>query len=729
MFNKLRKTTLLKNIINSKNLDFIMEAHNGISSKIVEETGFKAIWASGLTMSASMGLRDNNEASWCQILNNLEYMSDSTNIPILVDGDSGYGDFNNARRYVRKLEERGIAGVCFEDKLFPKTNSFINGENQDLADIGEFSSKILACKEYQRDPDFCVVARLESFITGKGLEDALQRADSYSRAGADAILVHSKKKDASDILNFTKYWTSDTPLIIVPTKYWQTPTQVFKDANISSIIWANHNMRSIIKTMKETSKNIYENESLINIENNIEPVDEIFRLQNANQLTKDEDAYKTILFSKSNKTNYYIPGKKNYSIITPSKLNTNEVNKIVKNDIHFENNIFAGKYSKRKYHTNSNLTELNRDFLSCSDFYNELKNYKIDFYTGVPDSLLKDYLSFIKNKNNVVMANEGLAVSMGVGYNLATGKIPCVYLQNSGLGNIINPLISLVNEKVYNIPMLFLIGWRGEPYKKDEPQHLTQGEITENMLNSINLKYSILPDNFEYASFKINELVNYIKKNNKPAAFLIKRQTFETFDKSIEKINKDSLLLRNEYINIITQKFKNYKFISTTGFTSRELYSIRKNNNQSNCNDFYTVGSMGHCSAIALGYSLYSNRPTVCLDGDGSLLMHMGSISNIGNNSPKNLIHILFNNNMHESVGGQLSHSEKTNFTKIAEACGYVRTFSVNSIEEFYDIFDYEELLEIGPIFIEIKIKEVKFENLKRPKESFIEMKNNFMNN
>ncbi len=724
----LRKTTMLKNLINSKKLEFIMEAHNGISSKIVEETGFKAIWASGLTMSASMGLRDNNEASWCQVLNNLEYMSDATKIPILVDGDSGYGDFNNARRYVRKLEERGIAGVCFEDKLFPKTNSFINGENQDLADIGEFSSKILACKEYQKDPDFCVVARLESFITGKGLEDALERADSYSRSGADAILVHSKKKDASDILDFVKHWTSDTPLIIVPTKYWKTPTQVFKDANISSIIWANHNMRSIIKTMKDTSKNIYENESLINIENNIEPVDEIFRLQNADQLTKDENDYSPVSYKNEKKTNYFLPGKKKYSVVIPSKLN--KMNNFVKNDIKFENNIFSGTYSKKGYHTNtnSNFTELHRDFLPSKHFYNELKKHDIDFYTGVPDSLLKDYLLYIENKNNIVMANEGLSVSMGVGYNLATGKIPCVYLQNSGLGNIINPLISLVNENVYNIPMLFLIGWRGEPYKKDEPQHQTQGEITEKLLGSLNLKYSILPDNSEDASKKIDEMVEYIKKYKKPAAFLVKRQTFQTVE-SKKKINKESLLYRNDFLDVLTKKLKNYKFISTTGFTSRELYTVRKNNNQTNSNDFYTVGSMGHCSAIALGYSLFSNKPTVCLDGDGSLLMHMGSISNIGNNSPKNLIHILFNNNMHESVGGQLSKSEKTNFFKMAKECGYANTFSIKTVDELYDIFDNNEILENGPVFIEIKIKEGTFDNLQRPKESFIKLKNNFMEN
>ena len=291
MIKNLRKTTIFRKMLKSKNLEFLMEAHNGISAKIVEETGFKGIWASGLTMSASMGLRDNNEASWTQILNNLEYMVDATNIPILVDGDTGYGNFNNARRYVKKLEQIGIAGVCFEDKLFPKTNSFLNGEKQDLADINEFCGKIRACKDIQTDKDFNIVARLESFITGNTLEDALERAYSYADAGADAILVHSKKSDPSDILNFSKNWTIDTPLVIVPTKYWKTPTNEFRKANISTVIWANHNMRSSIKAIKETSRDIYENESLKNIENNIETVNEIFRLQNNKELEDAEKKY------------------------------------------------------------------------------------------------------------------------------------------------------------------------------------------------------------------------------------------------------------------------------------------------------------------------------------------------------------------------------------------------------------------------------------------------------
>src|SRR6185437_15073337 len=195
----MKKTKQLRELIESKQLEFIMEAHSALSAKIVEEAGFKGIWASGLSISATMGVRDNNEASWTQVLDILEFMSDATTIPILLDGDTGYGNFNNARRLVRKLEQLDIAGVCIEDKLFPKTNSFINGEAQPLASIEEFCGKIKAMKDAQEDKDFMVVARVEAFIAGLGLDEALKRAEAYRRAGADAILMHSKKSDFKEI--------------------------------------------------------------------------------------------------------------------------------------------------------------------------------------------------------------------------------------------------------------------------------------------------------------------------------------------------------------------------------------------------------------------------------------------------------------------------------------------------------------------------------------------------
>lgn len=287
----MKKTTQLKNILSSPKLDFLMEAHNGLSAKIVEEAGFKGIWASGLSISASMGLRDNNEASPTEVLDILEYMSDATDIPILLDGDTGYGNFNNARRLVKKLEQINIAGVCIEDKLFPKTNSFINGESQTLTSIEEFSGKIKAMKDTQLDKDFMVVARVEAFIAGYGLKEALNRAEAYRKAGADAILMHSKKSSIEEIEMFMKEWSGRHPVVIVPTKYYNTPTEQFRKLRINAVIWANHNLRAAVKAMQIISKQILQEESLIHVENQIVSVDEIFRLQNAEELLRSEKKY------------------------------------------------------------------------------------------------------------------------------------------------------------------------------------------------------------------------------------------------------------------------------------------------------------------------------------------------------------------------------------------------------------------------------------------------------
>jgi phosphoenolpyruvate phosphomutase len=287
----MKKTTQLKMLITSNQLESIMEAHNALSAKIVEETGFKGIWASGLSISAALGVRDNNEASWTQVLDVLEFMSDVTTIPILLDGDTGYGNFNNARRLVKKLEQRDIAGVCIEDKLFPKTNSFIRGEAQPLADIEEFCGKIKAMKDTQKDEDFVVVSRVEAFIAGWGLKEALKRAEAYRQAGADAILMHSKRSDIQEIESFMKEWGNRHPVIIVPTKYYTTPTDLFRELGVSLTIWANHNLRASIKSMQETSSRIFHDDSLLHVEKAVAPLNEVFRLQGEEELAAAEKKY------------------------------------------------------------------------------------------------------------------------------------------------------------------------------------------------------------------------------------------------------------------------------------------------------------------------------------------------------------------------------------------------------------------------------------------------------
>jgi len=289
------KGNKLRELLESDQVEFIMEAHNGLSAKIVEETGFKGIWGSGLSLSAAHGVRDNNELSYTDVINDMKYMSNATTIPILLDADTGYGNYNNFVQALKELIKEDVGGVAIEDKLFPKTNSFIDGENQVLADPDEFAGKIRAGRDYVESigrPEFVIAARLESFITGLGLDDAIMRANKYAAGGADAILCHSKIDNESEVESFMNYWNSSEyshiPVIIVPTKYYKVPVSKFQEMGISLVIWANHNMRSAITAMQATSKQIFEDQSLINVEEDVATLKTVFRLQNANEL-KDTD--------------------------------------------------------------------------------------------------------------------------------------------------------------------------------------------------------------------------------------------------------------------------------------------------------------------------------------------------------------------------------------------------------------------------------------------------------
>jgi len=284
-----------RHLLNSNELEFLLEAHNGITAKIGEEAGFKGLWAGGLCMSAQYGVRDSNEASWTQVLEMLEFMADATSIPILLDGDTGYGNFNNVRRLVRKLEQRGIAAVCIEDKLYPKTNSltnsFIDGNKQQLAEIDEFCSRIKAGKDAQADDEFAIITRIEAFIAGWGLGEALKRAEAYHAAGSDGILIHSALSTPTEVLAFKREWADRSPVVIVPTKYYATPTDVLREAGFSIAIWANHMLRAAITTMQECAETLAREQNLHSVEDQIASVKEIFRLQGASELQDAEERY------------------------------------------------------------------------------------------------------------------------------------------------------------------------------------------------------------------------------------------------------------------------------------------------------------------------------------------------------------------------------------------------------------------------------------------------------
>ncbi len=287
----MKKTTQFRRLLNSPRLEFVLEAHNGLSARIVEEAGFAGIWASGLAMSAALGVRDNNEASWTQVLEIVEFMSDATAIPILLDADTGYGNFNNVRRLVRKLEQRQVAAMCLEDKLFPKTNSFIHSEAQPLADVAEFCGKIKAAKDTQQDRDFSIVARTEALVTGHGMDEALRRAEAFHAAGADAILIHSKRTAADEIVQFMGRWSKRCPVVIVPTTYSRTPTEVFDKLGVSLVIWANHLVRSCITAMRRTAQRVQQQRSVAALEGEVATVRDVFRLQDAEELEMAEAKY------------------------------------------------------------------------------------------------------------------------------------------------------------------------------------------------------------------------------------------------------------------------------------------------------------------------------------------------------------------------------------------------------------------------------------------------------
>jgi len=288
----MEKVKRFRELLNANKHFFLMEAHNGLSAKIVEEAGFPAVWASGLSITASLGVRDNNEISYTQFLDVLEYMNDACDLPILVDGDTGYGNFNNACRLLQKLEQIGIAAVCIEDKKFPKTNSFLETKLDALADPLEFANKIRAMKAAQKTPDFSVIARLESLIVGAGVPDAIKRAKMYLEAGADGLLVHSKLSVPKDIFDFLEAFDSDVPIFIVPTKYYSVPVdRLTSDPRVRGIIWANHNMRSCVSAMQKICRKIYEENSIANVESSIASVSEIFRLQKNEEYLEMEKMY------------------------------------------------------------------------------------------------------------------------------------------------------------------------------------------------------------------------------------------------------------------------------------------------------------------------------------------------------------------------------------------------------------------------------------------------------
>jgi phosphonopyruvate decarboxylase len=355
-----------------------------------------------------------------------------------------------------------------------------------------------------------------------------------------------------------------------------------------------------------------------------------------------------------------------------------------------------------------------------------------DFFTGVPDSQLKALCNFLMFKygidgvHHIIAANEGNCTAIAAGYHLATGKVPLVYMQNSGEGNIINPVASLLNDKVYAIPTIFVIGWRGEPGVHDEPQHIYQGEVTLKLLEDMDISYFVVSKETDYST--LNATMSGFKKllsKGKQVAFVIQKNALE-FDGKVKYTN-DNLMKREDIIKHITLFTGDDSIVSTTGKASRELFEIREANNQPHGYDFLTVGSMGHSSSIALGIALQKPEKKLwIIDGDGATLMHMGSLAVLGSNGPKNVVHVIINNGAHETVGGQPTVMNKIDLVSLAKACGYARAISVDNFDDLDSALKAaKELDEL--CLIEVKCAIGAREDLGRPTTTAKDNKEKFM--
>lgn len=360
--------------------------------------------------------------------------------------------------------------------------------------------------------------------------------------------------------------------------------------------------------------------------------------------------------------------------------------------------------------------------ISPKYFYDSLIANGTDFFAGVPDSLLKNFCAYITDNapadKHIISANEGSATALATGYHFATGKIPLIYMQNSGEGNMINPLLSIVDPDVYSVPMMIVIGWRGEPGVHDEPQHVKQGKVTCDLLDAMKIPYSVLgADNCNKCLDKaLSKAYGYIKANNAPYAFVIKKGTFEDYTLQ-NNVTVDADMSREEAIEkIMLSAPETAAFVSTTGMASRELYELRDKHGQGHNRDFLTVGGMGHASQIALSIAMQKKDRTIyCIDGDGASIMQMGGMATIGTRNPSNMVHIVLNNGAHDSVGGQPTVGRQIDLCGIAKACGYENVVKASTKEELDAILKDKNTFD-KLTFIEVLVRKGARKDLGRPK-------------
>lgn len=358
--------------------------------------------------------------------------------------------------------------------------------------------------------------------------------------------------------------------------------------------------------------------------------------------------------------------------------------------------------------------------IESATFYKLLTQNSTEFFSGVPDSLLKSFCAYltdtVEENKHIISANEGSAIGLASGYHLATGKIPLVYMQNSGIGNAINPLLSLADSDVYSIPMVLVIGWRGEPGVKDEPQHVKQGKVTCSLLETMGIPYAVLSDDESQIPGQIEACYTSIRKNSSPYALVVRKDTFAPYTLQKKQVVTAQMSREQAIEKVMLSLSAQDIIVSTTGMASRELYELREKHGMGHERDFLTVGSMGHASQIALAIALNTkNRRVICIDGDGATLMHMGALATVGTKKTENFIHIVLNNGAHDSVGGQPTVAMDIDLSAVATACGYVKTIKISNPEQLVSFLSQNMS---GPLFVEVLVTKGSRKDLGRPKAS-----------
>ena len=369
--------------------------------------------------------------------------------------------------------------------------------------------------------------------------------------------------------------------------------------------------------------------------------------------------------------------------------------------------------------------------IELKSFFNNLESSKVNFFTGVPDSLLASLSAYMFDNysadKHIIASNEGASIGLASGYHLATGLVPVVYMQNSGIGNAVNPLLSLADEDVYKIPMLIFAGWRGEPGTKDEPQHVKQGKVSKDLFKAMQISCEVLSTNTNEANAQVTNALIAAKENSRPYVFLVKKGTFENYKLSQKEAINNYPTREQAIEKVVNAIEKDSVIVSTTGKISRELFEIREKHMSGHEKDFLTVGSMGHASQIAMGIAMNSAKNVYCFDGDGAVIMHTGSLGIIAAANCENLKHIIFNNGSHDSVGGQPTIGFDIDFGKIAKGFGYRESFFADSNESLESALTKLTNSQ-GPSILEIRVKKGAREDLGRPTTTPVENKESLMN-